>query len=57
MLMGNILRFEFILKINICTICKRKIIEEWNVPNWNEPFCGDCAIKQFDNEQKKALKT
>ena len=39
-----------------CPSCHRKIIEEWNVPNWNEPFCGDCAIKQFDNEQKKALK-
>ena len=40
-----------------CPSCHRKIIEEWNVPNWNQPFCGDCAIKQFDNEQKKALKT
>jgi len=39
-----------------CPSCKARIIIAWYKPNSDLNWCADCAIKQFDNEQKKALK-
>jgi len=45
------------VKIQFCAVCKIKTFDPWRVPKSNLIYCGDCAIRKQDQEQKKKEKS